>query len=616
MKAARVPALVFLFLASAYLAAQPAQHPEVTGAERVLIFNDGAAKAAAASVVGEGIDFGAAVKSQPRSAANGLTILWKQYRSDDAGEMRHVFYRQYLRDEKTQRETPLVGGYMTLHFRNGVLTSVLGTQFSSARLTNRPVFDKIEATRRARDAMAQRPDFRAEPAAALTPAVLADRAKESELLLMSSGNGVDFHYVYFTLVFGENGRPFEVYLNAENAAAESFQKGDLDSCPHPPTTSILGTGPTQNPNVSGGSRNVWANSPGNVPGFPYDAIASCSNFFNCGVAQVTTDPIYMCDPTANVSYTVFPVSAVPGAYFQNDATWKGAIATDASAFTRSTFNAFTYINQYFMTVNYFPGDKWVVIEAGGFDSATYGRFATSINPADSAIISQRTFFPYTFAASLDVIAHEFGHMVCTKKAGWPTTGVGLQLQEGFSDVIGAAVEQNRQPAGWGAETRDWDIGEDTVGSSYLRSGSRNDGDNGHTLANGLFANNRWHRLDTANPTSDPHDIGNAALVAFRLLAEGGQNGFCTAHQIPTCTTALTGVGVSKASRIMLDAVWFYGYPSQTWNDVAVGAIVAARDEYSQSSPPNACTEQDQVIKAFTVIGYPPTNGADGPPYGC
>ncbi len=111
--------------------AEPPQTPDLTGAERIILIS-GTVGSARDRIVGGGITLADSVSTKRNVDATGNEIFWQQYRMSDDGAMRHIFYRQYYRDS-AGREAALVGGYMTVHFRNGSLTSVLGTQFHTVR---------------------------------------------------------------------------------------------------------------------------------------------------------------------------------------------------------------------------------------------------------------------------------------------------------------------------------------------------------------------------------------------------------------------------------------------------------------------------------------------------
>jgi hypothetical protein len=606
-----IVSLALALLVSNALWASPPETPDVTAAQQIQLIN-GLPGAAVAQIVGTGVDFGGGVGSLPSKATGGLLLTWKQDRSLIAGSMSHVFYRQYASTGGS--ETRILGAYLALHFRNGRLFSVMGTQFTAATSINQVRFSALEAVQRAHDAMAVRPGFDVEPDALLTPLEALARSSRTRLTLVSTGDGQHFRMAYVVPVSDADGKPFEVTIDAADDTVIHFHSVIADACPMPPTTIVNGTGVGQR----GIRRNLPANSPGHEPGFPFDGQSGpCSSYFNCTVLQETFDPSFSCPAT---TYTMFPVSSVGGvATYQTSGTFRGDIATDALADTRETWDAVSAINPNFMTVGYFPGDKNILIQYTGPlsspDDAFYtpvavtehlqnGGSATTV-PADGVAVSPSQNLSFALPVALDVVAHEWGHLMATHNAGWPQDGAtGSALQEGFADVVGQAVEKVEQPPGFGIEqSSDWSIGEDT-GGGYIRSGSINDGDSGHVFA-GRTVNDHWHMLE---PGSEPHSVGNVLNVVFRLLAEGGQNSECGIHPeycqvLPGVNPpTLTGIGVAKASRILMDVIIFYGYPSQLWPDIAVAAKTAASDEYSSIDPPCAATEQDQVIKAFAAVG--------------
>lgn len=67
-------------------------------------------------------------------------------------------------------------------------------------------------------------------------------------------------------------------------------------------------------------------------------------------------------------------------------------------------------------------------------------------------------------ASLDVIAHEYGHAISTSQIGWGATLIEAAFHEGMSDIWGVVLEQrirNNSP---------WRIGEQvTLTKSFIRN---------------------------------------------------------------------------------------------------------------------------------------------------
>jgi len=261
------------------------------------------------------------------------------------------------------------------------------------------------------------------------------------------------------------------------------------------------------------------------------------------------------------------------------------------------------------------GDANIIIESGHCASATdCGTFlqdsggspelpptpVVAVAPADDL---------FNIVASLDLIAHEWGHGVIYSTANFNLFGPnGLQLHEGFADVIGQMVEKLREPAGWGTEqSNDWHVGEDaSFDGAYLRSGSIDDGDPTTHRYGSNPVNNAMHALDAAG--SD-HDRGNMLNVVYRLLSDGGYNPICDRPGWTNGCVNVPSLGFDAASRILFDTVQFYTPSNTRWEDLPEYASFAAFMAFSNCCVPfgppyNADVEQNAVNMAFTAIGYP------------
>ena len=73
--------------------------------------------------------------------------------------------------------------------------------------------------------------------------------------------------------------------------------------------------------------------------------------------------------------------------------------------------------------------------------------------------------------------------------------------------------------------------------------------------------NRYHKDDAppANYTETAHDWANMMSVAYKLLAQGGTNPWCTASCV-----GVPGLGFTKATNILFDALQFYIPSTATW----------------------------------------------------
>lgn len=222
---------------------------------------------------------------------------------------------------------------------------------------------------------------------------------------------------------------------------------------------------------------------------------------------------------------------------------------------------------------------------------------------------------YNFAASLDQVAHEWGHGVIATTSNL-TNG---ELNEGFADVIGQMVEKTTEPAGSGVEhSDDWDLGEDLsrncLTDCFFFSGTLDDGPYGHSFGAWptSILNIRLHRDDDPQQIFGPagaHSWGNMLNVTYRLLSDGGQNTICS--RLPSlsgCGVTVNGLGITSASQIMFSTIQWYLPSNAQWPDLATYASSAAFDLFNQcvNGLPgrNAAIQQGVVDKAFGAIGYP------------
>lgn len=224
--------------------------------------------------------------------------------------------------------------------------------------------------------------------------------------------------------------------------------------------------------------------------------------------------------------------------------------------------------------------------------------------------------------ALDHIAHEFGHGVIFTSAGFPPGDpVGLQLHEGFADVIGQIVEKLRQPAGTGPErSSDWDLHEDggLCGdgsiSGYVRSGERDDSSQ-HWWSGpgGSYPFNNILHLEDDPPSGSAHENGNKLNVALRLVTVGGQNPVCGRMPwLSGCNVSVNAIGQDRAFRIFFTGLQYYLPSNSNWNVLAAYLSLAAWDLYRYCPHYPATYEQQAINKAFAAIGHPNT----GEPFNC
>ncbi|QIX61293.1 T9SS type A sorting domain-containing protein [Hymenobacter lutimineralis] len=184
--------------------------------------------------------------------------------------------------------------------------------------------------------------------------------------------------------------------------------------------------------------------------------------------------------------------------------------------------------------------------------------------------------------SLDVAAHEIGHAVCSYSANLTYSNESGAMNEGFSDIWGAAVEYYKDPA-----KATWLIGEDidkvrpslrsmsnpnaesqpdTYKGTYWYTGT---GDNGGVHTNSGVLNHWFYRLSVGG--SGTNDIGSSFSV--------------------------TGIGIDKAAKIAYRTETVYLTASSNYAAARTGSIQAAKDLYGAGS-----AEEQAVTNAWYAVG--------------
>ena len=199
-----------------------------------------------------------------------------------------------------------------------------------------------------------------------------------------------------------------------------------------------------------------------------------------------------------------------------------------------------------------------------------------------------------FSGALDVVAHELTHGVTQFTWDGIYEGESGALNEGFSDVLGTAVEHFFEPPGTGRRHADYFLGEDLpFVFDPPRTATR-------SMANpSLFCS---ASLGVCNPDHysrlyrGPEDGGgvhhNSGVVnqAFYLLVEGGVN--------RTSGRAVRGLGPGRrdrGERIFYRGFTDYLTPSATFADARTATLQAARDLYGTA-------EVEQVEAAWAAVG--------------
>jgi hypothetical protein len=578
------------------------------------------ATAAAERLVGSGIALPNGSASRPAAAKSGGAIVWKESRSaTDPQGGRHVAFRQHLVTPANDAE--LYGSEVILHYGEAdVLWAIAGTQFDSITVTNTPRFTALEAVDRALQKLASNPQFTPSHPVNMLPAARMHRALRTNLKVVQKGS--EFRYAYFTFANDAKGIYHHIVIDAESEAILGISEVNPRSNCHPTPggTPYQAWGIPVRPDVS--VRILSATTASDRPA-PFDHEAFWNTGIRMSIVQDTLNIPFMCNydpqnPTRR--YTLFPLVKEAGiiefkdrpAPERPDEPWAGSAAGDALHHTQTTMSVFNYLGR--NGWDGVGGDANVVIQStyeGGVDQAFFviDPGGSNVLPPTPTLGITRAAALYNHAASLDGIAHEWGHGMIFRTAGiQPTSPEYQQLHEGLADVIGHIGEKYGQPDGSGVEqSSDWRIQEDSTLGSYFRSGQEDDGACHDVYGPGGYfgcINNLMHKDDLPT-TAQMHAVGNMLSVVFKLLANGGGNPVC--DRLPGlsgCGVTTTAQGLTKATRMFFDAIQFYIPSTAAWQHMPGYVNLAAFANYRFCPNYAATNEQHAVDRAFTAIGYP------------
>lgn len=186
-------------------------------------------------------------------------------------------------------------------------------------------------------------------------------------------------------------------------------------------------------------------------------------------------------------------------------------------------------------------------------------------------------------ASLDVVAHEFGHGITDFQIGWGLTNFDQRaFNEGLSDIWGAILEQRIRP------NNTWKIGEQiTKNKPHTRNIQFTNDTNSLTKIADTFGSTQY------NNTTDIYVRGGVFSHWFYILANGesGTNDLGT-------TYAVNGIGMTLAEELIVEAV-FNNYldATTTYAAIRTAMINAAQTIFCANSP-----EVRSVMDAWHAVG--------------
>ena len=200
--------------------------------------------------------------------------------------------------------------------------------------------------------------------------------------------------------------------------------------------------------------------------------------------------------------------------------------------------------------------------------------------------------------SLDVVAHEIGHAVCTYSANLKYAGESGAINEGLSDIWGTCVEDyytnNKQT---------WLCGEDVdirADHTALRSMNNPNLEGQSDTYGGLY----WYETDGCIPSKKNDYCGvhtNSGVLNywFYLLCEGGSgtNDLNKSYSV-------NGIGIANAAKIVYRAETEYLSTTSKFADMRACTLKAAEDLF-----PNNPSYGNSVADAWYAVGV-----EENPPY--
>ena len=189
--------------------------------------------------------------------------------------------------------------------------------------------------------------------------------------------------------------------------------------------------------------------------------------------------------------------------------------------------------------------------------------------------------------SVDVCGHEIGHAICTYTAGLAYQNQSGGLNEGFSDIWGACIEQYGRTGSLANPivAAVWKVGEDFAGTTGLRSMSNPESKGDPST----YLGTNW--IETGDEGSCAPGSGNdncgvhtnsGVLNKWFYILTAGASG---TNNAPTPDTYnVTGIGMMKAAEIAYLAERDYLTPNSTYLDTRNATLEVASNLYCPLSP--------------------------------
>jgi len=638
--------------------------PEVTGARHVMIVIQGED--------GELLDFDTGESASPPSldairVSAGGTLRWvlEAEKTDSLG-IRHVSYRQrlFLPWLGIDDGVAVAGGRLTFRYAaDGTLQGVNGALYDDIAAVGPIAATNTDEARALATAVAVAAQIPVQDDAFVAADVRARLNELTMLRLRSKGDGRTFSFVWTVPLRTDDGAVVATAIDAGTADIYRTWNPNphLDPCAPDSTQGVSTYARPQRGYCSTAVRlgldtSVYARyvsaTPTTVHGASFTHEASWPNPGSLPAIEVFMGQgADACGSAGSQLYKMLPVKTGLNPTYNdthNPYFVPGCAASDAMYKTRQTMAAFAQPNFDWNGYDGQGSTARIVVYGncpqGVTDNAFYNYVDTSHGPFESVVICRRPFpnwqswenpgdpdssRPYSLAAALDVVAHEWGHAAMFSRGlgsgiwdyVWYTDS--QAYHEGAAMVISHIVEWDQESdwhQGVAAEEPDWQDGEDAdPGLTGERRVDMDDGaySNGGTPSDPSDDSGEYsyHKDDPASSYGSGdkpagHYTGHRLAVAYRLAVVGGWNPVCSrltsALGCDLPSPGVIALDTSSASEVFFRLFTQYVDETTGWDDFADLAKQAAHDLYHDNGPPcdNAINQQKTVNQAFTAIGYP------------
>ncbi|OGX86180.1 hypothetical protein BEN47_01070 [Hymenobacter lapidarius] len=194
--------------------------------------------------------------------------------------------------------------------------------------------------------------------------------------------------------------------------------------------------------------------------------------------------------------------------------------------------------------------------------------------------------------SMDVCAHEIGHAVCSSTANLTYSNESGAMNEGFSDIWGAAVESyavntlGATSSGVKAKST-WLIGEEI---DKVQAALRSMSDPNAFNQPAYYKGNYWY---TGTGDNGGVHTNSGVLNYWYYLISAGKTG----TDEKGVSYSVSGLGISASAKIAYRTLSVYLTSSSTYSNCRSASIQAAKDLYGAGS-----TAEQSVTNAWAAVG--------------